>query len=71
MKAKKRDTSITELDQKLLEYVSYGWTNPEIAEYVNMSLGNTCRYLTRLLEKTRTTNRASLVRWGFENNYLR
>lgn len=71
MEAKKRQYKYTRKDILVLEMISKGWTNPEIAQYTNESLSNTARHISQLMEKTLTVNRAHLVRWGFENNYLK
>ncbi len=71
MEAKKRQYKFTKKDILVLEMISKGWTNPEIAQYTDATLSNAARHISQLMEKTNTVNRAHLVRWGFENNYLR
>lgn len=70
MEAKKRQYKFTQKDILVLEMISKGWTNPEIAAYTNATLSNAARHISNLMDKTKTVNRAHLVRWGFENNYL-
>lgn len=71
MEVKKRQYKYTRKDILVLEMISEGWTNPEIAQYTNKSLSSTARHISQLMEKTLTVNRAHLVRWGFENEYLK
>jgi len=71
MEAKTRRNNFTKKDILVLEMISKGWTNPEIAQYTNATTSNAARHISQLMEKTGTVNRAHLVRWGFENNYLR
>lgn len=71
MKAKIREIKLTEREQKILEMLSYGWCNSEIAAHYRLSLGSINSAIVNLLRKTQASNRTHLVRWGFENNYLR
>ncbi len=71
MKAKKRKTNLTDKEIKILEMLSYGWTNSEIGEFYKLSIASINSALLNMLRKTNTTNRTHLVRWGFENEYLR
>ncbi len=71
MKAKKRKTNLTEKEIKILEMLSYGWTNAEIGEFYKLSIASINSALLNMLRKTNTANRTHLVRWGFENEYLK
>lgn len=71
MKVKEKKIKINEKEKKIIYLISYGFTNEEIAtdlKVTNSSLQNT---ILNLLRKTNTFNRANLVRWGFENKYLK
>lgn len=71
MKPKKREINISERDKEIMELVSLGYSNGEIAENMNLSLASIQASIVNILRKTNTANRTHLVRWGFENNYLR
>lgn len=64
--------NLTPRELSVLEYISKGLRNKEIAAILNTSVRNVERYVTRLLSKTNTTNRTELVRYIYtENRYLR
>lgn len=70
MQPKKREINISKRDKEIIELVSLGYSNNEIAENMNLSLASIQASIVNILRKTNTANRTHLVRWGFENNYL-
>lgn len=70
MQPKKREIKISKRDKEIIELVSLGYSNNEIAENMNLSLASIQASIVNILRKTNTANRTHLVRWGFENNYL-
>lgn len=70
MQPKKREIKISKRDKEIIELVSLGYSNNEIAEKMNLSLASIQASIVNILRKTNTANRTHLVRWGFENNYL-
>lgn len=70
-KPKPRNLNLTEKEIKILEMLSYGWTNSEIGKFYKLSIASINSALLNMLRKTNTVNRTHLVRWGFENDYLK
>lgn len=60
---------LTPQENKILNYVIKGLKNKEIAYKLNTSVRNIEKYVTRLLNKTNTTNRIDLVRFVYLNNF--
>lgn len=71
MKIKTRKLNLTEREINILVLISYGYTNSEIAQELNLGLANTYSSVCNLLRKTQAINRSALVRWGFQNKYLK
>lgn len=71
MKAKTKEIKFTERDTKILEMLSYGWTNSEIAEHCKLCDSSVNQIVMKMMFKTNTVNRTHLVRWGFKNEYLK
>lgn len=71
MIAKEREIKLTDRDLQILDMVSKGYSNREIAEELELSESSVVRLLILLTKIAKCVNRAHLVRWGFENNYLR
>nr|YP_010198286.1 hypothetical protein LK226_pgp020 [Gracilaria ornata]UAD86702.1 hypothetical protein [Gracilaria ornata] len=68
---KKQDSifnSLTPTEYKVLILVSKGYTNKEIANKVNSSIRNIEKYVSRLLNKTRTRNRTELAKLTLLNS---
>jgi len=53
--------SLTYREKTVLNFVIKGFTNKEIASYLNISISNVEKYVSRLLNKTKTRNRTELV----------
>jgi DNA-binding NarL/FixJ family response regulator len=50
-------------EKSIMQLVLNGLSNQEIAKIIKTSVRNVERYVTRLFEKTKTTNRAQLVKY--------
>ncbi|OOG19009.1 hypothetical protein BWD42_03385 [Sphingobacterium sp. CZ-UAM] len=61
---------ISERELAVLELISEGYTNAEIADRIFLSKRTVEGHRQRLIEKTRTRNTAELVRFGFHNMLL-
>ncbi|MCM1984162.1 response regulator transcription factor [Lyngbya confervoides] len=57
----------TPREQSVLELVSQGLMNKEIASQLNTSVRNVEKYVSRLFSKTETNSRTELVRFALEN----
>ncbi len=60
--------SLTYREETVLNFVIKGFTNKEIASYLNISISNVEKYVSRLLNKTKKRNRTELVNFIL-NNY--
>nr|UAD87898.1 hypothetical protein [Gracilaria textorii] len=60
--------SLTTKEYKVLILVSKGYTNKEIANKVNSSIRNIEKYVSRLLNKTKTRNRTELAKLTLLNS---
>nr|YP_010197673.1 hypothetical protein LK244_pgp020 [Gracilaria flabelliformis subsp. simplex]UAD86089.1 hypothetical protein [Gracilaria flabelliformis subsp. simplex] len=68
---KKQDSifnSLTPTEYKVLILVAKGYTNKEIANKVNSSIRNIEKYVSRLLNKTKTRNRTELAKLTLLNS---
>nr|YP_009732511.1 hypothetical protein [Gracilaria textorii]QHS70922.1 hypothetical protein [Gracilaria textorii] len=68
---KKQDSvfnSLTPTEYKVLILVSKGYTNKEIANKLNSSIRNIEKYVSRLLNKTKTRNRTELAKLTLLNS---
>ena len=57
-------------EKSVMQFILRGLSNKEIASSINTSLRNVEKYVTRLLEKTKTTNRAQLVKYICTTTFL-
>lgn len=62
---------LTRRDREVLQALSTGATNEEIARSLGVALGTVKTYMYRLQEKTKVTGRAGLVAWSFRNGVIR
>lgn len=60
---------LTPQENRVLSYVIKGLKNKEIASKLQTSVRNIEKYITRLLNKTKTENRTDLVRFIYSNNF--
>ena len=60
---------LTPQESRILSYVLKGLKNKEIANKLQTSVRNIEKYITRLLNKTKTENRTELVRFIYSNNF--
>lgn len=71
MKEKKREVKITPRERKLLEYISAGYNDNEIAELVDISYYTVRTTFARLLGKSGTVSRPHLVAWAYKEGILK
>lgn len=70
MKEKRREINITDREQNIIELISLGYTDKEIAKTLKLSYSvvrSSCVYLQM---KTNTINRPHLVSWAYKNKIL-
>lgn len=58
-------------EREVLDLVSAGWSNPEIARFLDISVHTVKYHLARLFERLEAANRAELVRRAAELGLLR
>jgi len=62
--------SLTGREESVLQCLSRGMTNKEIAETLGLSLRYIEKVIERLLQKTNTTNRTKLVRYALDTGLI-
>ena len=62
------DVTLTPTELKVVQYVSKGMANREIAEEMNVSQRTVESHVSNMLGKTGLHNRTELSRWAMENN---
>jgi len=63
-------TENSERELKVLNLISLGYTNREVAERIFLSKRTVEGHRQHLLEKTNTKNTAELIRFGFQTGLL-
>ncbi len=71
MKEKTRKTTITPKENKIIELISLGYTDKEIANLLNTSYSSVRNIFNTLLIKTGTVNRPHLVSWAYRENIMK
>lgn len=61
---------LTEREKQVLELLPQGLSNVEIGNQLHLSHKTVEKYVSNLLRKTETNNRAELVRFALENNLV-
>ncbi len=69
-KTNKNDAKLTKRELEILNNISLGLTNNEIAEKLFISIKTVINHRTNLLLKTGSKNTASLIRYAFKNSLL-
>jgi DNA-binding NarL/FixJ family response regulator len=62
--------NLTEREQQVLDLLTKGLSNPEIGSELHLSPRTIEKYVSSLLRKTETNNRAELVRFALENHLV-
>ncbi|MEL7245753.1 MAG: response regulator transcription factor, partial [Cyanobacteria bacterium J06573_2] len=62
--------SLTTREQEVLEILTHGFSNAEIGYRLHLSPRTVEKYVSSLLRKTDTSNRAELVRFAMEHNLV-
>ncbi len=71
VKEKTREIELTEREINILERISRGYNDKEIAEDLKISYPTVRSCLTILLAKTSTVNRIQLCCWALRNKYIK
>jgi DNA-binding NarL/FixJ family response regulator len=66
---KKTSVYLTPTERHVLQLVTQGLTNGEIAKIRNVSKDRIVRIVQKLYVETRTETRLELVRWAFDTGY--
>ncbi|MEM9216931.1 MAG: helix-turn-helix transcriptional regulator [Cyanobacteria bacterium P01_F01_bin.150] len=64
--AKETTSSLSEREVQIVELVTIGMTNQEIAEQLDISKRTVDNHISNILTKTSTSNRVELVRWALK-----
>jgi len=64
--AKETISSLSEREVQIVELVTVGMTNQEIAESLDISKRTVDNHISNILTKTSTSNRVELVRWALK-----
>jgi DNA-binding CsgD family transcriptional regulator len=59
-------SSLSERELQVIEWVAAGLTNQEIAEKLEISKRTVDNHISNILTKTKTDNRVALVRWALQ-----
>ncbi len=59
-------SSLSERELQVIEWVAAGLTNQEIAEELEISKRTVDNHISNILTKTKTDNRVALVRWALQ-----
>ncbi len=59
-------SSLSERELQVIEWVATGLTNQEIAEKLEISKRTVDNHISNILTKTKTDNRVALVRWALQ-----
>ena len=65
------DVKLTPRELEILQQISLGLTNKEIAEKLFISAKTVINHRTNILSKTETKNTASLIRFAFKNKLIK
>ena len=71
MAKQKKQFKMTERRKEILELVSQGYNNQEIAEKIGVSFHTVKAHLTTMFDKLGIEDRCQLVAWGFRNGILK
>lgn len=71
MAKQKKQFKMTERRKEILELVSQGYNNQEIAEKIGVSFHTVKAHLTLMFNKLDIEDRCQLVSWGFRNKVLK
>lgn len=63
--------TLTEKQRTILQYISKGLTDTEIADKLNTSVNALRYHISLALQHAHAENRAHLVAWGFRNKLLK
>lgn len=64
--AKETASALSEREVQIVELVTVGMTNQEIAERLEISKRTVDNHISNILTKTSTSNRVELVRWALK-----
>ena len=67
---KKLSINVTEREQEVLDLLTWGLSNVKIGKKLHLSPRTVEKYVTNLLRKTSTANRAELVRFAIEHQLV-
>jgi DNA-binding NarL/FixJ family response regulator len=64
------DLNLTEREQQVLKILADGLSNVQIGEHLHLSPRTVEKYVSSLLRKTETNNRAELVRFAMDHHLV-
>lgn len=69
-KYNRRTKKLTEREKEFLKLLSEGYTDPQIAEKLNLAVTTVTNMCAMVRLKTGTVNRPHLVGWAYRHNIL-
>ena len=63
-------TPLTVREQEVLDLLTHGFSNVEIGNHLHLSPRTVEKYVSSLLRKTETSNRAELVRFAIKHDLV-
>ena len=63
----KNPATLSDRELQVIELVAAGLTNQEIADKLEISKRTVDNHISNILNKTKTSNRVALVRWGLQS----
>jgi len=63
-------SSLTSREQEVLELLTHGLSNAEMGQQLHLSPRTVEKYVSSLLRKTETSNRAELVRFAIKHGLV-
>ena len=66
-----QNTELSEREEEVMRLVAWGYTNKEVAAYLNISVKTVETHKTNLMEKLDLKGRADIVRYALRQGWLR
>ena len=71
MRGAPQNTELSEREEEVMRLVAWGYTNKEVAAYLNISVKTVETHKTNLMEKLDLKGRADVVRYALRQGWLR
>ena len=71
LRGEAQNTELSEREEEVMRLVAWGYTNKEVAAYLNISVKTVETHKTNLMEKLDLKGRADIVRYALRQGWLR